>query len=203
MARISKDPEERRQELVQAAYELFKEKGYDQVNVSDIVGRVGVAQGTFYYYFKTKLDVLDAVIDLHMQYYVDALDAIADDPGLTPMEKVQATIVSSARTDEAERRILELLNSNEGFVTHKKFMAEMRMIAPPMAKIVEEGVRTGVFKVRNPRETVELMLYMWGCIGDALKLSRDHDEYLRKVQALEDITAKVLGIKEGSIKLSP
>jgi AcrR family transcriptional regulator len=203
MARISKDPEERKQEIVQAAYELFKEKGYDNVNVSDIVEKVGVAQGTFYYYFKTKLDVLDAVIDFHMLYYVKALEEIANDPGLTPIEKVQATIVSSARTDEAERNILEILNSNESFVSHKKFMAEMHMIAPPMAKIVEEGVRVGEFKVRNPRETVELMLYMWGCIGDALKLSRDNDEYNRKVQALEDITSKVLGIKEGSIKLAP
>jgi len=203
MARISKDPEERRQELVQTAYELFKEKGYDNVNVSDIVGKVGVAQGTFYYYFKTKLDVLNAVIDFHMQYYVTALEAIANDPRLTPIEKVQATIDSSRRTDESERNILELLNSNESFVTHKKFMAEMRMVAPPMAKIVEEGVRAGVFKMNNPRETVELMLYMWGCAGDALKLSRDQDEYRRKVQAMEDIMAKVLGIESGKIKWAP
>jgi AcrR family transcriptional regulator len=203
MARISKDPEERRQELVQTAYELFKEKGYDNVNVSDIVGKVGVAQGTFYYYFKTKLDVLNAVIDLHMQYYAAAIEAIANDPSLTPMEKVQAAIVSSKRTDESERSILELLNSNESFVTHKKFMAEMRMVAPPMAKIVEEGVRAGVFKMNNPRETVELMLYMWGCMEDALKLSRDQDEYHRKVQAAEDIMAKVLGIESGKVKLVP
>ncbi len=203
MARISKDPEERRREIVQTAYELFKEKGYDNVNVSDIVGKVGVAQGTFYYYFKTKLDVLNAVIDFHMQYYVAALEAIAKDPGLTPIEKVQATIVSSRRTDEAERNILELLNSNESFVTHKKFMAEMRMVAVPMAKIVDEGVRAGVFQVRNPRETVELMLYMWGCMEDSLKLSKDREEYLRKVQAAEDIMAKVLGIKEGSVKMFP
>ncbi len=203
MARISKDPEERRREIVQTAYELFKEKGYDNVNVSDIVGKVGVAQGTFYYYFKTKLDVLNAVIDFHMQYYVAALEAIAKDPGLTPIEKVQATIVSSRRTDEAERNILELLNSNESFVTHKKFMAEMRMVAVPMAKIVDEGVRAGIFQVRNPRETVELMLYMWGSMEDSLKLSKDREEYLRKVQAAEDIMAKVLGIKEGSVKMFP
>jgi AcrR family transcriptional regulator len=203
MARISKDPEERRQELVQTAYELFKEKGYEQVNVSDIVGKVGVAQGTFYYYFKTKLDVLNAVIDLYMRQYRVEIGEIADDAKLTPMEKVQAAISSAMRTEESEKSFINLLNSNENFLTHKKFMAEMRKSVPLMTKIVEEGVADGTFEVLQPRETVELMLYMWGCINDSLKISKDDDERCRKIQAAEDIITKVLGIKGGRVKLAP
>jgi AcrR family transcriptional regulator len=203
MARISKDPEERRQELVQTAYELFKEKGYEHVNVSDIVGKVGVAQGTFYYYFKTKLDVLNAVIDLYMQQYRAEIGKIADDVSLTPLEKVQAAISSAIRTEEAEKGFLDLLYSNESFLTHQKFMAEMRKSVPLMAKIIEEGVADGTFKVLYPRETVELLLYMWGCITDSLRISNDDDERRRKVRAAEDIIMKVLGIKGGSVKLAP
>jgi len=202
MARISKDPEERRQELVQAAYELFKEKGYDQVNVSDIVGRVGVAQGTFYYYFKTKLDVLNAAIDLYLRQYRIELDEIADDAGLNPLEKVQATISFALKTEVSEKNFINLLNSNENFLTHKRFMDEMRKGVPAMARIIEEGVKDGTFEVRHPRETVELMLYMWGCINYSLEISKDDDERRRKVRAAEDIITKVLGIKGGRGELS-
>ncbi len=90
---MSKDPEVRRQELIVAAYELFREKGFEQVSVSDIVKKVGLAQGTFYYHFKTKNELLDAVVDYDMR----------KEPGgprerswtmnkLDPLEKMQAVI---------------------------------------------------------------------------------------------------------------
>jgi len=43
--------------LVNAAIDLFYEKGFQNTRVSDIVGKAGVAQGTFYLYFKSKDDV--------------------------------------------------------------------------------------------------------------------------------------------------
>ncbi|EGO64125.1 TetR/AcrR family transcriptional regulator [Acetonema longum] len=61
MARVTKDPQERTNELIDAAEELFLTNGYDKTSVSDIVKKIGVAQGTFYYYFQTKEEILDAI----------------------------------------------------------------------------------------------------------------------------------------------
>ncbi|GIO30333.1 MULTISPECIES: TetR/AcrR family transcriptional regulator [Paenibacillus] len=54
MPRITKNPKERRNEILNAAMELFNTKGFEQTSVSDIVKKIGVAQGTFYYYFQSK-----------------------------------------------------------------------------------------------------------------------------------------------------
>ncbi len=62
MPRISKSPDERRSELVAAAQQLFYTKGYERTSVSDIVKAVGVAQGTFYYYFGSKQAILGALV---------------------------------------------------------------------------------------------------------------------------------------------
>ena len=67
--RVTKDPEIRRQELVQASLELFLDKGYEKTSVKDIVAAVGVAQGLFYYYFPSKEDILKEIAD----YYVEVL----------------------------------------------------------------------------------------------------------------------------------
>lgn len=67
MMRISKSPHERMHEIVNAALELFLEHGYEKTSVSMIVERVGVAQGLFYYYFKSKEEVFQAA----MQYHTD------------------------------------------------------------------------------------------------------------------------------------
>src|SRR3954468_16198465 len=47
-------PANRRSELLSAARTVFGKKGYDGATVSEIVGRAGVAQGTFYLYFPGK-----------------------------------------------------------------------------------------------------------------------------------------------------
>ncbi len=61
--RISKDPETRRQEIVNAARELFLSQGYDKTSVEDIVRKVNVAKGLFYYYFPKKEALLSAIAD--------------------------------------------------------------------------------------------------------------------------------------------
>lgn len=61
--RVSKDPEVRRQEIIHAARDLFLSKGYENTSVDDIVRRVNVAQGLFYYYFPKKEAILSAIAD--------------------------------------------------------------------------------------------------------------------------------------------
>lgn len=57
MTRTAKDSDERRSELIATAQQLFYSKGYESTSVSDIVKAVGVAQGTFYYYFDSKTEM--------------------------------------------------------------------------------------------------------------------------------------------------
>ncbi len=54
--------ETNRQRIVQAADDLFYQKGYEATSFSDIAEAVGIARGNFYYYFKTKNDILVAVL---------------------------------------------------------------------------------------------------------------------------------------------
>lgn len=52
-----------RQQIVEAANRLFYHRGYNQTSFSDIAQAAGIPRGNFYYYFKTKDDILGAVID--------------------------------------------------------------------------------------------------------------------------------------------
>jgi len=61
--RISKAPNERRAELIAAARYLFDKDGVEVTRVSDIVQRVGVAQGVFYYYFRSKDEIVEVVAE--------------------------------------------------------------------------------------------------------------------------------------------
>lgn len=53
----------RREQILAAARKVFREKGYANATISDIVKEAGVAQGTFYLYFSSKLDAVGALAD--------------------------------------------------------------------------------------------------------------------------------------------
>ena len=66
MPRVVKKPAVRRSELIRCAQEFFYTRGYESTSVNDIVTALGIAKGTFYYYFDSKLAILEAMAaDLH------------------------------------------------------------------------------------------------------------------------------------------
>ena len=61
--RIVKAAEERKQEILDAAERLFEVKGFEGTSISNILEETGIARGTLYYHFKSKEELLDAVIE--------------------------------------------------------------------------------------------------------------------------------------------
>ena len=60
--RISKKHDIRLNEILDISENLFATKGYEKTTVNDILDGVGIGKGTFYHYFKSKAEVMDAVI---------------------------------------------------------------------------------------------------------------------------------------------
>lgn len=55
-----------RQRIVAAADELFYQQGYENTSFSDIADTVGISRGNFYYHFKSKDEILNAVIETRL-----------------------------------------------------------------------------------------------------------------------------------------
>lgn len=61
--------QETRELIIGSAISLFLEKGYSHTTLEDIVRRVGLTRGAFYWNFKTKKDILDEVVDRYESFY--------------------------------------------------------------------------------------------------------------------------------------
>ena len=57
MKKVEINKKKKQDALLNTAYQLFTEKGFQKTSISDIVNEAGVAKGTFYLYFKDKLDI--------------------------------------------------------------------------------------------------------------------------------------------------
>ena len=60
--RLTEQGRERKQQLVDAAMELFADRGYAATRISDICAEAGVAKGLFYWYFPTKVDLFNELV---------------------------------------------------------------------------------------------------------------------------------------------
>ena len=67
--RVTKEPEIRKQEILDTALKLFGERGYEKTSITDIAKAIGVAQGLCYRYFPSK----EALFDSAIEQYADAL----------------------------------------------------------------------------------------------------------------------------------
>ena len=73
-----KDTEVRRSEFIDAAEKLFRENGIVDTTVNSIVKELDVAQGLFYYYFKSKDDVIEAISEKYNRDFRQAIQRSLD-----------------------------------------------------------------------------------------------------------------------------
>lgn len=82
---MGKKGEGNRQRIIDAADQLFFKRGFNQTSFQDISDETGIPRGNFYYYFKTKEDILDAVLQVRRDLFIDSLKQIEVDTG-NPLE---------------------------------------------------------------------------------------------------------------------
>lgn len=157
--RVTKDPELRKEEFVLAAAHLFREKGYENTSVSDIVHKLHVAQGTFYYYFTSKDSVLEAVVRRITDEYEGRMRKAMKDAGDSAEAQLAAILRLLSDLISENSRVLEFLHKPENTAMHVAFMQiGFARMAPLFAETVELGVKQGVFQVKYPQEASEYLI---------------------------------------------
>ena len=151
MARISKPPEERRQELIETAKELFMMQGYEQTVVGDIVKKIGVTQGLFYYYFKSKQEIFLEVINQFMEARVGELAVFLRDKAIPPPERVRNLMhVLVSFISEMENMSPKNRENMVGEMTAITQYHVSEMIEPIVSELLKEGAAQGMMAVPFP-----------------------------------------------------
>lgn len=80
-----------RDRIIEAADNLFYKQGFEHTSFAQIAESVGISRGNFYYHFKTKDEILSAVIDCRLVNTQAMLDAW-EEQGTTSLERIQSFI---------------------------------------------------------------------------------------------------------------
>ena len=201
--RVTKDPEERRQELIDVAERLFMEKGYEQTAVSDIVREVQVAHGTFYYYFPSKEDILEAVIEKNIAELESNVREIMQQRDLATAFKLNSMVNSILGINVARRKLMDYLHEESNAVMHEKMERRtVDRLVPLLAEVVALGAEEGCFSVQNPRETAEFLLASLVYFFHHPEIFANPRRSEKMRRTLETILGRVLAVKNYNFVLT-
>ncbi|MBN1412045.1 MAG: TetR/AcrR family transcriptional regulator [Spirochaetales bacterium] len=211
MTRISKEPEIRKEEILNAAQMLFYTKGYQKTSVSDIVQSLNVAQGTFYYHFKSKLDVLEKMTDRVIGAIVGKLSnllKVNDDA----IKKLNRIFEETAELKMARKEViilLQVLYTDDNVLLRDKInQKSIAKAAPFYSEVIRQGIKEGVFYPVDPDVTgiiiMEIIVNANEAISRIILDSRDSKKAIQRIKERMDMFAftveKILGAPEGSFK---
>ncbi|TLQ15748.1 TetR/AcrR family transcriptional regulator [Lactococcus raffinolactis] len=199
MSRIRKNHDERLTEILDAAEKLFATKSYDLTTVNDILEVVGIGKGTFYHYFKSKEEVMEAVLDRLTALIVEKIVIVADDSTLSAHDKMKQMLLYLNIDDEDNRTIIEELNNPSNAKMHEKSMYKINeTVSPILAKVVEEGIAEGVYQTDYPLETIEGLIILSHYMVDTAMPLLDFDRIVSRARALVRMIELSLGAQAGS-----
>lgn len=149
------DNDLRRQAFVEAADELYREKGIRQTSIRDIAERVGVTRSLFYHYFPDKQAMTDAVIERRVDEFMDYLiNWTAQLHGSDTRESlVSLTKIARSFLNGPTSLIEGIVRDQDATLFQHFVVRSSRLLADHFVQSRRQGAFIHLSNVQHPRES--------------------------------------------------
>lgn len=145
--------EYKRELILDAASKLFYEKGFQKTTIDDIGAALGVTKPFIYTYFENKYAILEQLFDQAFHdLYADVIKVLNNKEG-TPQDRLQRFVTVYVEKNIERQKITAIMLEEEKNLNAKKvadIRRKQREFDTKLARLIEEGVSSGVFHVNDP-----------------------------------------------------
>ena len=159
--------ESTRQRILDAATDVFSEKGYHGAAVDDIVKASRTSKGSFYFHFPSKQDIFFSLVDRFIVSLARSAEtAIAQESGALP--KVNAALETVFNTFSRHRNLAKILLVG-GIGLGKVFDERLLGIHARFASLIKEHLDQAVVEGSIPPLNTEITAYAWlGAVNEVI-----------------------------------
>lgn len=151
---------DKKEAIVRAAIRIFREKGYANTSIADIVAEAAIGRGTFYGIFKNKDEIfIGCAGRLFFDLYEDVWQEVKDEPDMLLRLRKRAWIflVTYPRWADAMNLLRGAsVSNNQAFGV--KYRQIMRQITAPLVREIQKAVEQGIIRPINPTLAAHLLL---------------------------------------------
>lgn len=142
-----------KQEILDAAWELFDKNGYEKTTVNDIIKKANTSKGGFYYYFKAKEELLNslyAIFDREYEKIYESMDKNLD--SMMQLKLLSQYVAYFIEANVSPALLAEMYRSQLLQKQQESFWGEERYYMHLVKKIVKEGQEKGEIRDDIPAE---------------------------------------------------
>lgn len=199
--RVVKEAEERKNEILDVAERLFGTKGFDNTSTSDILDEIGIARGTLYYHFKSKEEILDAMISRMTNRLIEKAKAVAAQKSIPVLQRFTMMMLSlNVSDDNFGQELLAQAHKPQNALMHQKMEKSLLSgINPIITDLIKEGITQGICRTDYPQEAAEMTFLYANTVFDDL-MEHSEEEKQRKIEAFIYNVERLLNMEQGSMK---
>lgn len=199
--RISKDIEERKNEILDTAEILFATKGYSKTTINDIIQTIEIAKGTFYYYYKSKEEVMNEIVMRFINRNLEIVNAIAQDSKLSAIEKLSHIIQAQTLKSNMKKQMIKHLYQVKNEEMRQNLLVQTILkLTPVLTIVVEQGIKEGKFNTPYPKQVVEFFLTSTQVLFDNGILQWETQEIIQRAKAFCHIAEVLLDVDKESFR---
>ena len=153
--RTKEEAQETRNQLLDAAEQVFNEKGVSRTSLSDIAQAAGLTRGAIYWHFKNKADLFDAMMErvtLPLEHLVSgSADAQLEDP-LGYVRECAVSVLERTAEDAQMQRVFDIVTHKCEYVDDMVALRERHLESRGQCLMqVEQGLRNAIERGQLPR----------------------------------------------------
>ena len=147
--------------ILDSMQRLMQKKDTRSISVSEIAKEAGIGKGSIYYYFKSKEEIVDAVIERSYSDAIQKAKELVQDPALDAQTKMEI-IFQTCRDSSVELSRQEAgsyMERQQSALLHQQYIYIMiRNLRPILADIIRQGNQEGTISCSSPDEVAEIVL---------------------------------------------
>ena len=178
------DPSEKtKSEILQTAVRLFRERGWKEVNIEDVVKEVGVTRGAFYHYFKSREELISAAAD-QMFFENNPFSLAEQERGLNALEKLRLSFKRNMESNLANLGMIAELQKafdSDPVLFKGEALSQVNVVAPFIEKLLIEGNADGSLFVHYPKQTAQVLALLSGLWVNPTFFHVSRQEYTEKL----------------------
>ena len=183
--------------ILDVAEKMFIEQGFDQTSIAQILDATQIAKGTLYYYFTSKEEIMDAIIERWIDRSFEQVRIWVEQKQLPILERLMGALASLNMQKDGQE-LLDHLHAPQNALLHEKTNQILLSKVPEILyPLFQEGFQTGEMQTTYPYETIEMMLTYSLQIFDNSFQKLDQAEQNHKIQAFIYLLEKIFQTKEG------
>jgi AcrR family transcriptional regulator len=156
--RRARERAQRRQEILDAARQVFFARGFHRPTMDDVAASAEVSKGTIYLYFESKEEILALLLLEGLDLLLDEMETAHEAAGLVPEEALCALARAYLRFSQANPSYLRLIMAFdrgrfEGAISrelYEQVLSRSLRGLDLLARTIEAGTRSGSFAVDDP-----------------------------------------------------